>query len=245
MMGNVNKPPYLTGGFAEYCYVYPTAARVKVPEEIKNDWASAASCALRTVMSAFERLGEIRHTESVVIQGDGPLGLFAAAVSRIKGPQKIIVIGGATKRLELAKSWGADETISIIDAPNPREREELVKSITGGRGGDIVFEFSGAKTAFAEGLGLIAAGGRYVVVGQLGGHHTEITPAVIVKKQVNIYGTNSAAVRHYYQALEFMKQYSGKFNFDLMITGRYKMSQINEAIESMRQFQDIKAVLDI
>jgi L-iditol 2-dehydrogenase len=245
MFRNAETFPFLTGGFAQYCYVFPTSGRVKVPENIKDEWASAASCALRTVMHAFERLGALKHIDNLLIQGDGPLGLFATAVAKTKGVQKILLVGGSQIRLDLGKSWGADHTISITEMPDHKQRAEMVKDLTSGRGADIVFEYSGAKNAFAEGLDLIAPGGRYVIVGQLGGHTTEIRPTIITRKNLDIMGTNSAVVRHYYQAIEFLKKYQNDFNFDRMITGRYKLNEINEALKNMQEFKEIKAVLDI
>ena len=36
IFGNKEKFPYLTGGFSEYCYVYPTSGRVKVPDGVHS-----------------------------------------------------------------------------------------------------------------------------------------------------------------------------------------------------------------
>src|SRR5581483_5628788 len=69
--------PYLTGSFAELSYVLPGSERVRVPDGIPAHWASAASCAVRTVMHAFERLGPIAPGEDVLVQGSGPIGLFS------------------------------------------------------------------------------------------------------------------------------------------------------------------------
>jgi D-arabinose 1-dehydrogenase-like Zn-dependent alcohol dehydrogenase len=63
--------PYLVGGFAEYCYVYPTSSRIRVPGEVKPEWASAASCALRSVITGFGQLGAIEPWQTVVVQGSG------------------------------------------------------------------------------------------------------------------------------------------------------------------------------
>src|SRR4051812_36863258 len=44
--------PYLTGGFAEFCYVFPTAGRVRVPDTVSDEAAAAAGCAFRTMVHA-------------------------------------------------------------------------------------------------------------------------------------------------------------------------------------------------
>ena len=68
MFTNCEHPPYLVGGFAESCYVFPDSGRVKVPDNVNTPWASAASCALRTVVHSFDRVGRIEPWETVVIR---------------------------------------------------------------------------------------------------------------------------------------------------------------------------------
>lgn len=77
--------PFLTGGFAEYSYVFPRAGRVKVPDEISDAVAAASACSLRTIVHAFDRLGALDDRQTVVVQGTGPLGLFAVAESSNDG----------------------------------------------------------------------------------------------------------------------------------------------------------------
>src|SRR5215831_4649299 len=99
-----------TGAFAEYSYVFPGSGLVKVPDAVKDHWASAASCALRSVVHAFERLGPLREPEIVAVQGTGPIGLFSVAMAARSGAAKVIAIGAPADRLEVAKKWGADYT---------------------------------------------------------------------------------------------------------------------------------------
>ena len=75
--GPVDKPPYLTGGYSEYCYVMPICKTVRVPDELDSRVAASATCAFRTVVHAFEELGALKPTDTVVIQGTGPVGLYA------------------------------------------------------------------------------------------------------------------------------------------------------------------------
>src|SRR5437867_10833660 len=104
---------YLLGGFAEYCYVLPTSGRIKVPDAVPSALASAASCALRTVVHGFDRLGRVEDRDTVVVQGAGPLGLYAAAMALRRGAPQVVVLGAPTRRLEVAKTWGGTHTINI------------------------------------------------------------------------------------------------------------------------------------
>lgn len=240
------KPPYVLGGFAEYCYVLPRSGKVKIPEEVKSEWASGVGCALRTVMNGFDRLnglGGIKFTDSVLVQGAGPLGLYSTAVASKMGPEGIIVIGGPANRLEVAKQWGASKIVSVDEFPDPASRVNRVKELTGGRGVDVILEMSGAHGAFAEGLEMLAIGGKYVIVGQVGGPKTPIAAELITRKNLDIVGVWSADIEHYYKGLQFVKRYRNEINFDLMFTSRFGLEDIMTGYERMANFTDIKSVI--
>lgn len=245
MFTNCEQPPYLLGGFSEYGYVFPSSGRIKVPDEVPNELASAASCALRTVVHGFDRLGRIEDHEIVVVQGAGPLGLCAAAMSVRAGAHQVVVIGGPEARLQVARKWGATCTINIDEVTDARERRGLVRDLTNRRGADVVIEASGGVTAFPEGIELTRRGGRYLVIGQVGEHKVTIEPRYVVEKQLKILGVMSGDTMHYYKALQFMRNNRERFSFDDMLSNRYPLECINDAMKSMRDFREVKAVVTI
>ncbi|HEX2174053.1 MAG TPA: zinc-binding dehydrogenase [Dehalococcoidia bacterium] len=243
MTASAEEFPYILGGFSQYCYVLPTAGKVRVPDDVKSEWASPAACALRSVLHGFERVGQIEPHETVVIQGAGPLGLYATAIASHIGARQIIVIGAPADRLEVAKKYGATATISIEEEPGARQRRSRVQELTQGLGADVVFEFSGAVSAVPEGIQLARRGGRYLVMGQLGSHEVSIRPALITLKHLSIIGTFSADIRHYWKALDFIRQTRHTFDFDAMISTRYPLGRINEAMHNMQAFKEIKPLV--
>src|SRR5439155_21255854 len=60
---NCERFPYLVGGFVQYCYVFSFFGRVRIPDGVPDGVASAASCALRTVIHAFDRVGRVERSE--------------------------------------------------------------------------------------------------------------------------------------------------------------------------------------
>jgi L-iditol 2-dehydrogenase len=234
--------PYLTGGFSEYGYVYPTSGRVRVPDEISDDAASAAACALRTVVHGFDRLGSLDDRHTVVVQGSGPLGLFALAKAVTSGPSQVIVIGGPADRLDLAQRWGAHHVIDVTQT-DPAQREAQVLERTNGRGADVVIEVSGVPAAFSEGMGMLRAGGRYLIVGPLHAQSMPFNPSSIVLKHATLIGSFSASVVHYWRALEFMRHHRDRFAWDDIISSHYSLDRINDAFEGMRSWREIKPAI--
>jgi L-iditol 2-dehydrogenase len=243
MFTNCEQPPYLLGGFAEYCYVLPNSGRIKVPDAVPSALASAASCALRTVVHGFDRLGRVEDRDTVVVQGAGPLGLYAAAMALRAGAHQVIVLGAPARRLEVAKTWGVTHTIDIEAVPDARARTRLIRDWTDGRGADIVIEVSGGTTAFPEGISMVRRGGRYLVIGQVGGHEVRLAPRYIVEKQLTVLGVMSGDTEHYYKALQFIQNNRDRFTFEDMLSNRYRLDQINDAMEAMRAFREVKPVV--
>ena len=245
MFTTCEQPPYLVGGFSEYCYVFPESGRVRVPDTISTPWASAASCALRTVVHSFDRIGRIEPWQSVVIQGAGPLGLFATALAKHSGAGRIITIGAPDVRLKIASSYGADDIVSVDEVPNAEDRPHAVRELLGGDGADIVFEFSGARTAFTEGLAMVRDGGRYMVTGQIDrpGEEVPLSPGYITRHQITVMGTWSGHIAEYWKALQFMKLTKGRFDFDALVPNRYGLDEVTTALTNMRAQQDIKPII--
>jgi threonine dehydrogenase-like Zn-dependent dehydrogenase len=232
----------LLGGFSEYGYVMPDAGRIRVPDEVPNELASLSSCALRSVMNAIDVLGGIGATDVIVVQGSGPLGLLATAVAKVSGARRVITIGAPDARLRIALEFGADETLSI-ERTSHEERTDHVRSFTGGRGADIVMEFTGHPQAFNEGLDLIRRGGRYVVVGQLGSGTATIKPSLIVNKQLRILGSLSGRAKAYWKALDFIATHRADIPFERMITRHYALDEVNIAMDRMKSYEEIKPVI--
>jgi L-iditol 2-dehydrogenase len=244
MFSKCTEYPYLTGGFAEYCYVYPTSGRVRVPDEIPDAVASASSCALRTVVQGFDRLGALDDRHNVVIQGSGPLGLFALAKAVTSGPANVIVIGGPKDRLAVAERWGASDTIDVTEVTDAAARHDAVLELTSGRGADVVVEVSGAPAAFPEGIGILRAGGRYLIIGQVHAQALPFNASSIVMKHATLIGSLSGSIEHYWRALEFMRHHAGRFGWEEMISNHYPLAGINDAIRSMQAFSEIKPAID-
>lgn len=227
--------PHLTGGFAEYCYVFPGSGRILVPDAVPDTWAAPASCALRTVVHVLEEVGTIEPHETVVIQGAGPLGLYATAMLRHLGVANVVVIGAPDRRLELATSYGATGTVSVDNLPDPQERARTIRRLTReGRGADVVLELSGAQSAFGEGLELLRPGGRYGVAGQTNAVDLTIDSSLIVRKQLTVRGVLSAQARHYWKAFEFLRRTRTSVDWDALVTAPVGLDSVTEAMQSMK-----------
>lgn len=240
---NCEEKPLGAGGFAEHAVVLPRSGRVRVPDGVSDELASIAACAVRSAANATETLGRTKPSDTVVVQGSGPIGLFATAMLSCGLYRDLIVVGGPDDRLELARAYGATGVVSIDEHRTPEERESAVLELTGGRRPTKMLEMSGGRSAFAEGLQLAAKGARYVLMGQVAGWDAPSPPGRITMKNLEVLGAFSGAITHYREALLFLEQQADRFDFSAMISNRYALSQVNEAFANMRDMRDVKAVL--
>jgi L-iditol 2-dehydrogenase len=237
-------PSALRGGFAEYEYITPLTNVVRVPDELTEEEAVGVGCAFRSVVGGYERFGKVGFMEDFVIQGCGPIGLYSTVVARESGARTIIVIGAPKNRLELAKRWGADHVIDIDEVTSAEDRRKMVLDLTHGRGPENVVEATGVPAAFAEGLELIQKGGKYLILGQTSAVTTPIMPSRINEKGLTIVGSVSAHIVHFYRALQFIKTNRQKYPLGEIVSGKYRLEDVNEALANMASGKEIKPVID-
>ena len=237
-------PVALRGGFAEYEYVTPTTNVVKVPDELAEEEAVGVGCAFRSVLGGYDRFGKVGLMEDFVIQGCGPIGLYSTVVARESGARTIIVVGAPANRLELAKRWGADHVINIEEVPSADDRRQIILGLTNGRGPENVVEATGVPAAFGEGLELIQKGGKYLILGQTSAVTTSIMPSRINEKGLTIVGSVSAHIVHFYQALQFIKTNRAKYPFAEIVSRKYALEDVNQALADMQSGKEIKPVID-
>ena len=237
-----DKPPHFSGGYAEYIYLRPGTAIFGV-SEVSTEAVIGAGCALVTAIHGIERMG-ISFGDSVVIQGSGPVGLAALAIAKSSGASKTIVIGGPAARLELSRTFGADQTIDIDACPDPAVRLDMVREYTAGYGADAVIECVGAPGVVSEGLEMCRDGGRYLVLGHYGDAGTApINPHVITRKQLTIYGSWASEPRHMGLAIEFLKKKGERFPFGQLVSHRFPLDAAFEALQTTSRWASSKSVV--
>jgi len=237
-------PSALRGGFAEYEMVNPKTNVVKVPEELTEEEAVGVGCAFRSVVGGYDRFGKVGLMEDFVIQGCGPIGLYSTVVARESGARTIIVVGAPQNRLDLALRWGADHVINIDEVKDAGERKQMILDLTNGRGPHNVVEATGVPAAVAEGLEIIMKGGKYLILGQTSAAATPIVVSRINEKGLTIVGSVSAHVVHFYRALQFIKKNRAKYPFADIVSGKYRLEDVNEALANMASGKEIKPVID-
>jgi threonine dehydrogenase-like Zn-dependent dehydrogenase len=233
----------LLGGWSEAIYLKPGVKILRLPEGVSPEMVIAGGCALPTAFHAVER-GQVGLGDHVVVQGSGPVGLMAAALSRLSGAQQVIVIGAPALRLEVARKLGADEAISI-ETTTPAERLSMVRDLTGGRGADITIEASGNPQAIPEGMQLTRDAGVYVVAGQYtDAGPVEVNPhADLNRKHLDVRATWGIDLSHLHKSLQVLARFREAVPWTEVISRYYRLDEANEALADVEAGRVVKAVL--
>lgn len=241
------KAPHFFGGFADYLQ-QPSGTCIRVPKDITPAAAAALPCAGPTSIRAFEVAGGLTPGELVVVQGTGPVGLFAIAWAAKAGATVVAIGSGSSpERLTLAKSFGAAEVIDYraVSADERLARiQALAKDLGRGNGADVVFEASGSPQAIPEGMSLVRTLGRYIVPGQYSASGTvAIHPELITFKAMQIFGSGQYKLADIAAYLAFLRRHNDVQRlFSESISHRFTVAQANEAVGCVSRGETIKAV---
>ena len=221
--------PHFHGAFAQYYYLRPGGFLFKVPDELSDEIVAPVNCALSQVIYGLHKTG-LRFGDSVVIQGAGGLGVQATAVAKEMGAASVIVVDQLAGRLELAKAFGADHTLNLKEVPDRKERLNLVRKWTGGRGADVACDFVGFPQVIPEGLDMLRFGGTYLEVGTISrGVKVEIEPSLLVWGSKKIVGVIQYDPWVIPRALDFLVRTKTRWPWDRILSHKYPLEKINEA----------------
>jgi 5-exo-hydroxycamphor dehydrogenase len=237
-------PPHFHGGYAEVT-IAPTRYLHKIPESIATDVVAAFLCAGPTIVRGVVYAGGIQPGDHVIVQGSGPVGLFAVLYATRSGAGSVTMIGSGSNplRLDLARELGAD-TVLDIRRTSADERRAALLSVTDGIGVDLIIEGTGSPDAIPEGLSLLRPRGRYVWAGQYSDRGSIPLPTqVITFNALQIFGSAQFTVRDRADYVTFLEQIPDQWNtISGVITDRYMVDDANEALARARSGESVKSV---
>ncbi len=229
-----------TGAFAQKVLVHRSQV-VAVPSDLGFDVASLLACGVLTGFGAVANTAQVGSGQGVAIIGCGGVGLNAVQAAAIRGANPIVAVDLSPSKLEAAKRFGATH---VFD-PASGSAAEFVADLTGGRGLDFVFVTVGAKPALDGAFAFIGKGGTAVIVGMPAtGVQAEYDPATLASWSQRILGSkmgDAVVVRDIPMLVDLYRD--GALQLDELITGRYRLEDINEAIQSVKRGDALRNVV--
>jgi S-(hydroxymethyl)glutathione dehydrogenase / alcohol dehydrogenase len=238
--GTVVEQGLNTAAFAEEVVVHASQV-APVPEGVPMDAAALLACGVITGAGAVLNTARVEPGAQVVVIGAGGVGLNTVQAARLAGAAKVIAIDLSDDKLARAREFGATDTLR---ADTPRLRR-AVQGLTEGRGADYVFVTVGSVTAYQGAFALACKGGAVVAVGMPpSGATVAVEPVVLAATSQRFLGSNlgnAVIARDIPLLAGFWRQ--GRLKLDELITARYRLDRINDAIADARAGQSLRNVI--
>ncbi len=227
------------GGFAEYTTIHKYNV-VKIPDDVPLDQAAMLGCCVVTGFGAVVNRAQVKPLSSVVVIGTGGVGVNALQGALYSGAYPIIGVDILDSKLEMSRNFGATHTVNSAKEKDP---VNAVKQLTGGRGADYVFITVGSAAAVRQGFSMLGPRGLEVIVG-VSMDKFSFTATDFIGNEGMITGCALGSTRLTVDVPRYVELYhKGALKLEELISGRYPLDRINEAIESMEKGEVLRNVI--
>ncbi|MFQ5416133.1 MAG: zinc-binding dehydrogenase, partial [Myxococcota bacterium] len=228
------------GCMAEYAVV-PAISSQKIDDSIPLDKAALVGCGVMTGVGAAINTAKVAPGSTVAIFGAGGIGLSIIQGCRIAGAKQIIAIDVADNKLEMARQFGATDTVNGSTDNGVLKCKEL----TGGLGPDYTFEAVGIPSLMAESYAAARRGGTVTIVGV--GKLTENVPfnaLMLSLEGKTVKGSYYGDTNFHHDFPMILDLYTaGKLNLDDMVTTTYGIEEAPKAFDDMEAGKNARGVI--
>lgn len=233
---------FSTGVQGEYIrFQHGQWALVKVPGQ-PADYSEGMKKSLLTladVMATGYHAAQVVNVgagDTVVVMGDGAVGLCAIIAAKMRGAKKIISTSRHADRQALAAEFGATDNVAV----RGDDAVKAIMDLTDSAGADAVLECVGTEQSTATAMKVGRPG---AVVGRVGLPHTPKQDMAAPFYQNTIVAGGPASVTTYDKEVLLKAVLDGEINPGKVFTKTFDLDHIQEAYQAMDQRQVIKSYL--
>lgn len=216
-------------------------ALVKIPGQ-PSDYSDDVLNSLLTLADVMAtgyhaaKTAEVKAGDTVVVMGDGAVGLCGVIGAKLLGATRIIAMSRHADRQALAKEFGATDIV----AERGDEAVEKVMALTNGAGADAVLECVGTEQSVETAVNVCRPG---AVIGRVGvPQKAEMNTNALFWKNIGLRG-GVASVTTYDKELLLDAVLTGKINPGKVFTKRFNLDDIQAAYEAMDKREAIKSLV--
>lgn len=232
---------FKVGGFAEYS-ICTESQCIPIPKDMPMAQASMLACGVMTGFGSAMNRARVRPNESAVVIGTGGVGLNAIQGAAYCGANPVIAVDILDNKLEAAKIFGATHG---INSAKEQDAPKAVQALTNGRGADWVFVTVGSTAAVKQGFRMLGQRGNVVCVGLPGMQDKlDMSPMEFIRSEKGIIGAYMGSTVARIDVPAYVAMYkAGKLKLDELITARYPLDKINEAIVAVEQGKALRNII--
>ena len=229
MLGN-----HTDGGYAELT-VAPARDVFPLPDEVPLVEGCIIADALTTPYHAVVHRAQVGASDQVVVIGCGGVGLNVIQMAIAQGG-RVVAVDLSEDKLEWARRLGAADTVN----PSEVERvDKAVRKLTDG-GADVAFEVVGKAATQEMALSCLRTGGRLIMVGY-SRETMMLNSGRVMFRELAILGSLGCPPIDYPRVIELVRQ--GRLKVKEMVTHRFALDDIEQALDTLRNGEAIRAVV--
>jgi len=229
MLGN-----HIDGGYAEFVLV-PARDVFHLPADVPLVEGSVIADAVTTPFHAVVRRGKVAAGDWVVVFGCGGVGLSIVQIASAVGA-RVIAVDVKDGKLDAALRFGATE---VLNAKTTAKLDKEVRQISGG-GVDVAFEAVGTPATQEAALTCLRTAGRLVLVGYSPAE-MKLNAGRVMFRELEILGSLGCRPVDYPRAIALVRE--GKVKLDQLVTHRFALDDIAEALDVLRGGDAIRVVV--
>ncbi len=204
----------------------------RIPAGFDLELAPLLGCAVTTAAGVIASDAQLRLGESIVVLGVGGVGLGIVQLAALSSAHPIVAVDVHQPKLALARRLGATHTVDGGDA----EVADQIAAALDGEAADVVVDTTGAPRMIERAYALTAARGRTILVGvpPIGETASLYTLPLHFGKVLT--GSHGGSARPATDIPRLVRLHeSGKLDLAALITDRFELDQVNEAIDAVRE----------
>lgn len=216
--------------FNDYAVVSENRA-TPIPADVDFEIAALLGCAVTTGLGVVVNDARLRIGESIAVYGVGGVGLNVVQGAALVSAWPIVAIDKHPAKLELAARFGATHTILAGEGGVV----ERIRAIAGSRGVDVAVDTTGVVRLIEAAYEATAPGGRTILVGvPRAGERISIysLPLHFGKVLTGSHGGQADPAADIPRYVALHRQ--GRLRLGEMITHRFPLERINDALELLR-----------
>ena len=229
------------GTFANYLVCNETQA-VRVPDDIPFELACLVSCGVATGFGAAVNGGPVKAGDVVLVCGLGGVGANAVQGARHAGADHVILVDPVAYKQERAADFGATASFGSVAEARP-----LIDRLTNGQGVNVAIVTVGRVDGdiIGEAFAAVGKAGRCVLV-SVGSSdlHLAVSPQDLTNFAKSIKGVMYGDCNPTADIPRLLRMYrDGTLKLDELVTRKYGLDEINQAVEDMHAGRNIRGVL--
>jgi Zn-dependent alcohol dehydrogenase len=209
-----------------------------VSKDIDNEFCALLGCGLSTGFSVVNKDANIKFGESVLVIGCGGVGLSCVQAAKLSLASEVVGIDINEKKRQMVEGFGA-----IFYSPV--DVEKIVESKTKF---DCIIDTTGILSFVSRFIPLLSEQGRCILVSQ-----PKAGSQIVISDPIKFFSSNGQTIRSTQAGnfdpdidiARYIKIYkNGQINIKSLVTDRYDIFNVNEAITKLKSGESGRIIIN-